>query len=189
MEWLWEKLVEQWGVVKAAPLPFGIAVILSVILVGVGIFRVVAWINREKVDTLKERISFLAERLDEQRQATRVAVENVANPKVAREAELRLLIYDDERNPTRISDTNIWRWVWIKHIDTRVTTGGTISRVTTLNILFISFETPMTTSAVEIRSPDFTLPPYEVNSFYPRFAIISFQGKMPAGTLEITMRP
>jgi hypothetical protein len=48
MEWLFEKLAEQWGVVKAAPLPFGIALILSLLLVGSGILRVVVWINRKQ---------------------------------------------------------------------------------------------------------------------------------------------
>lgn len=172
----------QWGVVKAAPLPVGIASILAAIAT----FQVVVWLNSEKEETLKERLSFCTERLGEQCKATNLAVENA---KVARETDLQLLIYDDERNPTKITDKNVWRWVWLKHFNTGVTTDGTISRVTTLNLLFISFETPMTTSSVEIRSPDFALPPYEVNSFYPRFAIITFQGQMPAGTLEISMRP
>jgi hypothetical protein len=140
------------------------------------------------METQEKRISLLTERL-EQSHTAKVAEENATNPKIAREADLRLLLYDDERNPTRISATNISRWVWLKHIDTGLTTGGTITRVTTLNILFISFETPMATSSVEIGSPDFTLPPYEVNSFYPMFAIVTFQGKMPAGTLEISIRP
>ena len=190
MQWLWEKFVEQWAAVKAAPLPFGIALILSSILVGIGIFRVVAWINREKTETQEKRISFLTERLEEQRKATQFAVDKVASTnEVAQEAHLRLLVYNDERTPTRISEKNIWRWFWLRDILTMVATDGTMSSTATITILFLSFETPMITSSVEIQSPDFTLPRYEVKAFYPRFAIVVFDGKMPAGTLEISMRP
>jgi hypothetical protein len=184
-----EKLAEQWGVVKAAPLPFGIALILSLLLVGSGIFRVVVWINK-KMDTLKERISLLTERLEEQRTATQFAVDKVASAnEVAQEAHLRLLVYDEECSPTRISEKNIWRWFWLRDILTAVAPDVTMSSTATITILCISFQTQMITSSVEIQSPDFTLPRYEVKAFYPRFAIVVFDGKMPAGTLEISMRP
>jgi hypothetical protein len=120
------------------------------------------------MDTLKERISSLTERLEEQRTATQFAVDKVASAnEVAQEAHLRLVVYDDERSPTRISEKNIWRWFWLRDILTAMAPDVTMSSTATITILFISFETQMITSSVEIQSPDFTLPRYEVKAFYP----------------------
>lgn len=190
MDLLWQTLVEQWAVAKAAPLVFGIAVLLSSILVGIVIFRVLAWIHREKVETQEQRILLLTERLEEQRKATKVAVDKVASAnEMARKADLRLLTYNDERTPTGIGSDNIWRWFWMRDILTAVATDGTVSSETTITILFISFETPVIVSSLEISSPDFTVPRHEVKAFYPRFAIVAFQGKVPAGRLEVSARP
>jgi hypothetical protein len=109
---------------------------------------------------------------------------------LADSAELRLHTYGDERSPTRISSTNIWRWYSLRLIVAAIdqNTGGVQHQHASL-VLFIVFEQPVVIGTLEISSPDFQMPRHEVKEFTNRYAIVVFSGELPAGTLEACVRP
>lgn len=53
LNWLLQRLQEEWPVVKGAPLIFGGAVLITVILT----FLVLQWFHKEKVSTLEQRLA------------------------------------------------------------------------------------------------------------------------------------
>ena len=101
-------------------------------------------------------------------------------------AELRLHMYGDDRQPTRISATNIWRWYSLRNIVMEIDaqTGQYRERAVT-TILIVSFDVPVRVGTLEVHSPDTRLPRYETKEFNNRFAIITFSDNLSAGTLEI----
>ncbi len=100
-------------------------------------------------------------------------------------AELRLHIYGDERQPTRIAATNIWRWYYLRNMFIEVDTKTGQQRRTTVPILFVTFDVPVRVGTFEVQSPDIRLPSYEAKEFNNRYAIITFYSDLSAGTLEI----
>jgi hypothetical protein len=57
----------------------------------------------------------------------------------------------------------------------------------TISNLFISFEYPVKVGTLEVSSPDFVMPHFEVKEFNNRFAIITFSNDIPVGTLVISV--
>ena len=49
----------------------------------------------------------------------------------------------------------------------------------------MTFEDDVAVGTLNMRSPDMQLPVYEVKEFNQRYAIITFQDNVPAGTLEL----
>ena len=52
----------------------------------------------------------------------------------------------------------------------------------------LTFDNPVKMSTLEVSSPDFKMPMYEVKEFTNRYAIITFLDQIPAGTLSIQLR-
>jgi hypothetical protein len=175
-EWV-IKLLEQWSVITAAPIPFAVAV---VIVAGV-IWAAMAWsygsVNSHQAAEIKLLERQIAD--FQRRQATTPQTELVDN------ADLRLLIHADDRTPTRVSDTNIWRWFWLRHIvSMRNDKGDEVGRHVT-PILFIAFDKPVNVGTLEVESDGFRLPLHETKEFTNRFAIVVFSEDLPTGTLIV----
>jgi len=104
-------------------------------------------------------------------------------------AEIRFHIYGDERQPTRISQSNVWRWFILGIIlpVKEIKTGK--KRISIQPILFIVFDKPVKAGTLEVSSPDSKLPLYEVKEFRSRYAIIVFDGELTSGTLNIVAHP
>jgi len=171
------KFLEQWAVVTAAPIPFAIAVVI----VGAMIWGALSWsygsINSHQaaeIKLLERQVSDL-----QQRQATTPQGELVDT------AELRVLIHGDDRTPSRISDTNIWRWYWLRLIASERDDKGQELRRHVTPILYINFDRPVNVGTLEVEADGFRLPLHETKEFTNRFAIIVFSEELPAGTLII----
>jgi hypothetical protein len=63
-------------------------------------------------------------------------------------------------------------------------TGQERERAVT-TILFITFDVPVKVGTLEVASPDIRIPFHETKEFNNRYAIITFSGNLPTGTLEI----
>jgi hypothetical protein len=50
---------------------------------------------------------------------------------------------------------------------------------------FVSFDRDVLIKTLEISSPDFKLPRHETKEYNQRFAIVTFDGPLPMGTLEL----
>jgi hypothetical protein len=103
-------------------------------------------------------------------------------------ATLRLHVYGDNRTPDRITAENIFRWYYLKSMLVVVSTNGE-QRVAALYTLFITFDPEVRITTLQVRSPDIQLPPHEVKEFNQRYAIITFSGDIPEGTLEVAVIP
>jgi hypothetical protein len=107
----------------------------------------------------------------------------------ADEAELILHYYGDDRAPSRLSATNIWRWYNLKYITVGIEQlTGAVHRHS-MSALFLTFDHPVNTTSLEISSPDMKLPLHEVKEFTNRYAIIGFTDEIPSGTLNIKVHP
>lgn len=105
-----------------------------------------------------------------------------------RDASIRFHLYGDERTPQRLDFENVWRWFYLRTLQ-RTITDATPGDYQTLNtIFFLTFDRPVTIGTLEISSPDFDLPQYEVKDFDVRSAVVVFSGALPMGTLEMRVR-
>jgi hypothetical protein len=104
---------------------------------------------------------------------------------LAEKSELRMHFYGDDREPTRISAVNIWRWYYLRNIFIGIEKETGKQSKSIISTFFISFDRPTKVGTLTVRSSDFRIPAYEVKQFTNRFAIISFLGELPAGSLEI----
>jgi hypothetical protein len=117
--------------------------------------------------------------------ATVIFVVNLFIPApVVDKSELTLRTYGDGRWPTRISDTNIWRYFYLRNtfVAVNAQSGEKIERFAPN--LFICFDKPTKVGTLEVNSPDMHLPKYEIKEFKERFAIIFFDDELPSGTLQ-----
>lgn len=104
-------------------------------------------------------------------------------------AMLRLQMYGDERIPTEIAVDNIWRWYYLKtKFLAQTKENGDIQEIAAMTTLFVSFDEPLKVGTLEVHSPDFKLPTYEVKEFNSKFAIIVFSKTLPMGIIELTIR-
>lgn len=110
-----------------------------------------------------------------------------ASPVLKDSAELRLHFYGDDRPPTRIFASNIWRWYYLRNMFVTIDKNTGKEQRYAIPNLFISFDEPVKVGTLEVIA-DFKLPLYEVKEFTNRFAIIAFSGDLPAGDLNITVR-
>jgi len=178
------KLLEQWSVVTAAPIPFAI---VTVIIAAV-IWFAMAWaygsINSRQSAEIKllerQRLDLEHQLSDLQKRQTSAVPGDLADT-----AELRLIIHGDDRTPSRLSAVNIWRWFWLKHIVATRDPDGTERRLHITPILYINFDQPVKVGTLEVEASGFNLPLHEVKEFTNRFAIIFFSENLPAGTLNI----
>jgi hypothetical protein len=175
-EWI-VRLLEQWAVVTAAPVPFTVAVVI----VGAIIWFALSWSYRSIISRRDAEIKLL-ERQVEDLQERRT---NTPQNALVERAELRLLIHGDDRTPTRITGENIWRWYWLRAIYNARQADGTDHRAHVAPILFVNFDSPVFVGALEIDSDGFRLPLHEVKAFTNRYAIVVFLQDLPAGTLII----
>lgn len=101
-----------------------------------------------------------------------------------RTAFLRLQIYGDERVPIRIGGENVFRWFHLRNLfRAPLPNGEMISGES--GTLFVTFDRDVRISTLEVHSPDAQLPQHEVKEYNQRYAIISFSGPLPRGTLEV----
>jgi hypothetical protein len=100
---------------------------------------------------------------------------------------LRLHIYPDNRSPSRIADSNIFRWYHLTNmVEVFSAEGAQIGKALN-SILFVTFDRPVPVATLAINSPDIRLPRYEVKDFNQRFAVIVFSGRLDSGTLEVAI--
>ena len=99
-------------------------------------------------------------------------------------ASLRLHFFGDNRLPELVSDSNVFRWYYLSTTFHAVGPKKVpiVGRAATL---FVSFQTDALISTLRVRSPDATIPKYEVKEFNQRFAIVSFNDDLPSCTLEL----
>ena len=114
-------------------------------------------------------------------------VATTAAPMV-KNAELRLHIFGDERQPTPISLHNVWRWYYLRNILVGIDkeTGRRVEHI--ILSLFILFDQLVAIGTPEVTA-GFQLPRYEVKDFSNRAIIVGFSGDLPAGDLTVTVRP
>jgi hypothetical protein len=165
-EWL-VKLLEQWAVVTAAPIPFAIVVVI----VGTVIWALLSWSYGGIISRRDAEIKLLERQISDlqQRQAT------TPQGTLVDSAELRLLIHEDDRTPSRVSDTNIWRWYWLKSIVATREQDGSERRLHVTPILYINFDKPVNIGTLELESDGFRLPLHEVKEFTNRSPSSSFR--------------
>jgi hypothetical protein len=181
MDTLLEHLLKEWKVILQAPFAFGLCVVVAAII----IFFALEWLHRERVATKEERIKLLSERLDESRLSLQTATQAAAKS-LAETSLLKLHFYGDERTPTRLTDENVWRWFFLRTIAVSLDKDTWQAfQQNFMATLFISFDIPVSVGTLEVGSPDMQLPMYEVKEFNNRFAIITFRGGLPQGTLQI----
>jgi hypothetical protein len=117
--------------------------------------------------------------------ATVIFAQQLIWPSVIAKSELTLHIYGDDRWPKRLSDTNVWRYFYLRNLLTVINNKtGEKSEIPFPN-LFICFDKPTKVGTLEVQSPDIKLPRYEVKEFKERFAIIGFENELPEGTLQV----
>jgi hypothetical protein len=104
-------------------------------------------------------------------------------------ALLRLRIYDDSRLPEGIYYENIFRWYYLPGVIQMRDDHGNILSSVFMVTLFVSFEPEIQISTVKVRALEGKLPTHEIKDFNQRFAIISFMGSEPVGTIEIAVEP
>jgi hypothetical protein len=182
LDTLFEHVLKEWKVITKAPISF----LICVGFLGLIIFLALEWFHREKTETQKERIELLSARLDEARLSVKTVTEAATKP-LADRAELTLHIYGDERTPTKISESNIWRWYYLRNVLGVVNKDTGEKTQAMITDLFVDFNQPVLVGTLEVNSPDIKLPTYEVKDFNNRFAIIAFMGLLPQGTLVITV--
>jgi hypothetical protein len=175
-DWL-IKILEQWSVIAAAPIPFAVVVII----LGAAIWTILSWSYQGVISRRDAEIKLLERQIDD------IKNRNVAAPhgELADAAELRLFIHGDDRTPSRVSESNIWRWYWLKTILIAQLPDGSEHRQHVLPTLYVNFDRPVFTGTLDVESVGFNLPLHEVKEFSNRFAIITFQKDLPAGTLII----
>ena len=103
-------------------------------------------------------------------------------------AVLRLHTYGDFRIPDRLAMENIYRWYYLVNIQVTPRPDGEDRKIIG-STLFVSFDPDVRSTTLSVRSPDMKLPIYEVKDFNQRFAIVTFSGEVPAGTLEVSVSP
>jgi hypothetical protein len=99
-------------------------------------------------------------------------------------AHLRLHIHADERHPTRLLAENIFRFYQLRNVLLAPLPGAGMAQGT-CDIFFVAFQNDVRITTLEVSSPDMVLPAHEVKEYNPRFAIVSFMGELPGGTLEL----
>jgi hypothetical protein len=99
-------------------------------------------------------------------------------------AHLRLHIHADERDPTRLLAENIFRFYQLRNFLLAPPPRGRMAQGASV-IVFVAFQNDVRITTLEVSSPDMVLPAHEVNEYNQRFAIVSFLGELPGGTLEL----
>jgi len=135
--------------------------------------------------------------------AATVYIVNLFRPNrgLSTRAELRLRCHGTALAPTKLSETNIWRWYILTMVERVMAAGagahgvsfgpigaGGTALAPIQHTLFVTFNKPVAVGTLEITSPDMALPLHEVKEFTNRFAIIVFDQGLPAGTLVITLK-
>jgi hypothetical protein len=100
---------------------------------------------------------------------------------------IALQFYGDYRHPTVISERNLWRYYNLTMQTTLVESSGT-KHVMAISVLFVTFVHPVRVGSLIVSSPDIALPMHEVKEFNDRFAVITFSGALPFGTLNLTLK-
>jgi hypothetical protein len=101
------------------------------------------------------------------------------------DSQLTLHTYGDARWPTRISETNVWRYFYLRNVLTIIGNNGEKREIIFPN-LFLVFDKPANSGTVDVSSPDFKLPKHTSHDLNNnRYVIITFEEDLPAGTLEI----
>lgn len=103
-------------------------------------------------------------------------------------AELTLRTYGDARTPERLSASNVWRWYYLRFTIAIVDVAAGQQHLPELDSLFICFDGPVKVGTLHVSSPDMKINTHEVKEFNNRFAIITFNGPVPEGTLRIEVR-
>ena len=117
--------------------------------------------------------------------ATVIFAKQLIWPSVIEKSELTLYIYGDDRWPKRLSETNVWRYFYLRNLLIAVNSKSGEKSEFMFPNLFICFDKPTKVGTLDVQSPDMKLPRYEVKEFKERFAIISFENELPAGTLTV----
>jgi hypothetical protein len=99
-------------------------------------------------------------------------------------AHLRLHIHADERDPTQLLAENIFRFYQLRNFLLAPLSGGGMAQGAPV-IVFVAFQNDVRITTLEVSSPDMVLPAHEVKEYNQRFAIVSFMGELPGGTLEL----
>ncbi len=105
-----------------------------------------------------------------------------------KDAWIRFHLYGDERTPERLEIENVWRWYYLRLIAIGVDKKAGVKEQLLQTVFFLTFDRPVKIGTLEISSPDFKLPRYEVKDFSSRSAIVVFSGPLPTGTLEMRVR-
>jgi hypothetical protein len=100
-------------------------------------------------------------------------------------SELKMHSYGDDRTPTAISNTNVWRWFYLRSIFGIVNVATGEKKETVQPTLFICFDRPTKVGTLNVSSGDFKLPRHEVKEFNNRFAVISFYEDLPTGSFTV----
>lgn len=103
-------------------------------------------------------------------------------------AVLRLHVFADNRLPDCIHEQNIFRWYYYSTSVISVESGSQPKLFPAGTILVVSFSPDVKVSTLRVRSPDTSLPPYEVKEFNQRFAIVVFAGRLPDCTLDVAVQ-
>jgi hypothetical protein len=99
-------------------------------------------------------------------------------------AHLRLHIHADERHPTRLLAENIFRFYELRNVLLAPLPGDGMAQGASVTV-FVAFQNDVRITTLEVSSPDMVLPAHEVKEYNQRFAIVSFMGELPEGTLEL----
>jgi hypothetical protein len=98
-------------------------------------------------------------------------------------AEIRLRSYGDTRMPEKLSDENVWRWFVLRTLQMNISNPKRPKTQEIHCTLYLSFDKPIRAGTLTISSPDAKLPRHEVKEFNNRYAIVTFEGSLPVGTL------
>jgi hypothetical protein len=116
-------------------------------------------------------------------------VSDKRNPKaetLADTAEIQLHFFGDDRTPSRLSFSNIWRWYTLRNIVRSINPLTGSHRTEHVFVtLFLTFEKPVKIGTLEVGSPDGVLPTYEVKDFNNRSAVVAFTSEIPACTVYV----
>jgi hypothetical protein len=105
-------------------------------------------------------------------------------------AVIELLIHGDERHAESVREENIGRWAILKSgYSVRKREAGLVT--TYLHtILFATFDVAIAPpSSFRVSGRNMILPQYDIRFANERFIVVLFEGKIPPGTLVVTVQP
>jgi hypothetical protein len=169
-------ILGEWQMIANAPVSFAMAVAATAVLVWLAL----SWAYGNIVSHQTAEIKLLERAKGE-------ATAHPVSGQLVDRAELRLHFYGDERNPSLVSETNMWRWYYLRMIMRITEQPSGKEQAFVMPNLFVTFNNPVKVRTLEV-SADFKLPKYEVKEFNNRFAIVVFDTELPVGTLTLTVR-